>query len=142
MTDYSKKIILNKKAAGVFEAINNVRDWWNSKLTGHTHTLHDEFAVQFGDMHYSRQKISGLVPAKSVTWIVTESNLSFASIPDEWTGTRIHFDIAEENGKTVLTFTHFGLQPKLVCYKSCSGGWDYYLRSLEDLINSGKGQPE
>ena len=60
----------------------------------------------------------------------------------EHDGTRIVFDIAEEDGKTKLTFTHVGLNPKFECYDGCSGAWSFYVNdSLRPLIAKGEGRP-
>ena len=92
------------------------------------------------DFHLSRQKVVELIPGKKVVWLVTESNLSFVSKHDEWTDTKIQFDIAAEGGKTKITLTHFGLVPTFECYEACSGGWESLIqKSLFRFITAGKG---
>jgi len=34
-----------------------------------------------------------------------------------------------------------GLVPQIECFKDCSNGWSYYLKSLISLITTGTGQP-
>jgi len=89
-------------------------------------------------MHYSRQKLVTIVRDWELAWEVLESNLSFLERPDEWTGTRIRFDLVPEIGLTSVTFTHEGLVPQIECYKGCTGAWTQYLENLATKLNNGK----
>ncbi|HNM06502.1 MAG TPA: hypothetical protein PKK05_26525 [Leptospiraceae bacterium] len=81
-------------------------------------------------------------PNWKVAWLVTESSLSFTERKDEWTGTRVQFDISSEGDRTKLAFTHFGLVPSLQCYGSCSDAWGLLIKkSLFSFITEGKGVP-
>lgn len=125
-----------------FEAINNVRGWWTENLEGSTENLGDEFVVRFGDVHYSKQKLVEMVPGKKVVWLVTDSRLNFIKQQDEWTDTKVSFDIADHGGKTEITFTHVGLVPSVECYDGCSGAWQQFVGgSLAKLVTEGKGEP-
>lgn len=125
-----------------FGDINNVRGWWTENLEGNTEKLGDEFIVRFGDVHYSKQKLIEVVPGKKVVWLVTDSRLNFVKQQDEWTDTKISFDITDGDGETKITFTHIGLVPSIECYNGCSGAWTGYIAdSLHELVTTGKGQP-
>jgi hypothetical protein len=138
--DYATSILLDQSPAEVFAAINNVRGWWQGEVKGYTTKLNDEFTYQMGAVHFSKQKIVELVPNKKVVWLVTQSNLSFTAKKDEWTHTRIQFDISSVGGKTKLSFTHRGLVPSFECYEGCSGAWEQLIgRSLFSFITTGKG---
>lgn len=69
--------------------------------------------------HYSKQKLIELAPNKKVTWLVTETDLSFVDKTDEWKGTHISFEISLEHGKTKITFIDKGLAPESLCYEAC-----------------------
>lgn len=140
--DYQVSITVNATAQEAFDSINSVTRWWTENLEGSSQKQDDEFAVRFGDVHYSRQKLVEVVPGKKVVWLVTDSLLSFLEDKQEWTGTRISFDIVPLNGKTEIRFTHQGLTPGVACFDACSNAWDQYIRgSLLHLIDTGKGQP-
>jgi hypothetical protein len=134
---------VDQSANEVFNAVCNVSKWWTEDIKGKTKTLNDEFTVRFEDVHYSKQKLIEVIPDKRIVWLITESELSFLQDRQEWTDTRIVFDIAAHGDKTRLQFTHEGLVPGIECYKDCSNAWGYYISgSLGKLITSGKGQPE
>jgi Activator of Hsp90 ATPase homolog 1-like protein len=133
---------IDKTPKEVFDAISNVRGWWTENLDGSSQQLNDEFEVRFGDVHYSRQKLVEVVSPKKVTWLVTDSKLSFIKDKQEWTNTRIEFDITSVGNKTQVRFTHVGLAPDVECYDACSNAWsDYITNSLRKLITTGKGKP-
>ena len=56
-------------------------------------------------------------------------------MPNEWTGTKISFDISTEGNQTKVTFTHNGLAPQFECYEGCSNTWSQYLENLEKELN-------
>lgn len=140
--DYTTTILVDQSPEEVFRAINNVPAWWNDGMTGKSEKLNDEFEVRFGDMHYSKQRLTEVVPNKKVVWLVTDSSLSFLEDKTEWTGTTISFEISTENGKTKIRLTHTGLVPTVECYNACAPAWTLYMQnSLYYLITKGKGQP-
>jgi hypothetical protein len=138
--DYTTSIIVDKSLSDVFEAINNVRGWWQGEITGDTTNLNDEFTYHMKPYHLSKQKIVQLIKDKKVVWLVTESSLSFVKKKDEWTGTTIEFNIEPEGNKTKLSFIHHGLVPTIECYGGCSSGWAKVVeKSLFNFINTGNG---
>ena len=126
----------------VFDAINNVREWWSEEIEGRTDKLGAEFEFRHKDDHRSTQKITELVPGKKVVWHVSDAQLNFVKNKSEWNGTDVVFEIAKKDDKTELRFTHVGLVPASECYGGCSGAWGFYINdSLRNLITTGKGQP-
>ena len=140
--DYTVSIAVNATAKEAFESINNVSKWWTENLEGSSQKLGDEFIVRFGDVHLSKQKLVEVIPGKKVVWLVTDSKLNFLVDKQEWSGTRISFDIAENDNKTQIVFTHLGLIPQCECFDACTNAWNPYIQqSLWSLITTGKGQP-
>ena len=141
--DYTISIMINATAKAAFNGINDVSKWWTENLEGSSQKLNDEFTVRFDDIHLSTQKLIQVVPDKKVVWLVTDSKLNFLKNKNEWTNTKISFEIAEQNGKTQITFTHIGLVPNAECYDSCVPAWGHYIKgSLFKLLTEGKGTPE
>ncbi len=142
MQDYQTMITVIASPFEAFESINNVKKWWTENLEGNTHNLNDEFTVQFGDVHYSKQKIEEIIPGKKVVWLVTESKLSFVANKQEWTNTKVIFEIEDKGGQTQIQFMHIGLVPATECFDACSNAWSQYIhQSLLSLVNTGQGQP-
>lgn len=135
-------LLVDQTPEEVFNAVNNVRGWWSENLEGNSEHLHDEFIYHYKDLHYSKQRLTEVVPGKKVVWLVLDSTLTFIKEKDEWNDTTISFDINKKGDKTELVFTHIGLTPELECYDACNGGWSYYIKeSLLPLITKGKGAP-
>jgi Activator of Hsp90 ATPase homolog 1-like protein len=138
--DFTTTIEVPNSPQEVFNAINNVRGWWQGVIKGNTEKLHDEFTYQMAEFHLSKQKIVELVPYKKVVWQVTESSINFVADKKEWLNTTICFEITADKNNTQLIFTHQGLVPEIECYGGCSGAWEQLIQqSLYSLITTGKG---
>ncbi|MGF7082864.1 SRPBCC family protein [Mucilaginibacter sp. UYCu711] len=140
--DFTTSILVDQSPKEAFDAINNVIGWWTENLDGGTHNLNDEFEVRFGDVHYSKQKLTEVIPGEKVVWLITDSKLTFVKDQTEWTGTKIIFDITRKGNQTEVRFTQQGLTPAFECYGGCSNAWtDYVQNSLYSLITTGTGKP-
>ena len=135
--DFTTTFTVAQTPADVFAAINNVRGWWTGDIEGNTENLGDEFSYRYEDLHYSKQKITELIPGEKIVWLVTDSNLSFTEDTREWTGTQITFDISVEGDETAIRFAHVGLVPEFECFNDCSNGWNFYINgSLRRFIET------
>ena len=141
--NFQTSITVNVTPEEAFKNINKVTKWWTENVEGKSQHLNDEFTVQFGDMHYSKQKLIEVIPEKKIVWLVTESNLSWLNDKHEWNDTRISFEIKRKDNKTQILFTHIGLVPEVECYTDCSNAWSSYINdSLFNLLTIGKGEPD
>ena len=146
--NFTTTLLVEQTPKEAFDAIKNVRGWWSGlyseEFEGSSDKLNDEFTFLAGDgVHYTKQKLIELTPDKRIVWLVTDSKLTFVENETEWTGTKLIFDISEEDNKTKIVFTHLGLVPEFECYDSCAPAWTQYIqeRLLLSLITSGKEQP-
>ena len=139
--DYTATFSVSQTPGQVFEAIKNVRKWWEGTITGSTDNIGDVFTYQYEDFHFSKQKITELVPDKKVAWLVIEGGPKFTNHKTEWKGTKIIFEISKKGNKTEVHFTHEGLIPRLECYDSCSDAWGSIIKgSLRTLITKENGR--
>ena len=139
--NFTVTLLVDQTPAEVFNAINNVSGWWTGEpgVEGSTNKIGDEFTYRYKDIHYSKQKVTELVPGKEIVWLVTDSQLNFVEDKSEWTGTKIIFEISEKDNKTQLRFTHEGLVPGGECYNDCSNAWSSYINgSLKTFITKAK----
>ena len=139
--NYTASFTVDQTPEEVYNAINNVRGWWTGKpgVEGDTDKLGDEFTYRYGDLHYSKQRITELTPCKKVVWHVVEAEINFVEDKTEWTDTDITFEISKTDNGTEVRFTHVGLVPKIECYSSCSDAWGAYIKgSLRNLITGTK----
>ena len=140
--DFSITLLVDQSPKEVFDAVTDVRGWWSHKLEGKSRQVNDEFVFRYEDKHWTRHKLTEVVPNKKVVWLVTDGELSFLQNKGEWIGTSISFDIEPKGNKTELHFTHHGLVPEVECYDACMKGWTFFInKSLHPLITTGKGKP-
>ena len=139
--DFTTMLLVEQTPEEAFNAINNVCGWWTGEpgVEGSADKVGDEFTYRYKDLHYSKQKVTELIPGKKIVWLVTESKLNFIKDKQEWTGTKISFDITKKGNKTGVRFTHVGLVPDIECYGDCSNAWSSYINSsLRDFITKDK----
>jgi activator of Hsp90 ATPase-like protein len=143
MNSFTTTLTVDATAQQAYAAITNVQDWWSGEVKGDTHTLGAAFTYEYPDLHWCRMEITQLEPGRRVEWSVLGSDLTYLRKRDEWTGTRIEFDIAERGGQTEVRFTHRGLEPDEECYDQCSSAWSLLVGgNLRKLIETGEPQPD
>jgi hypothetical protein len=142
MQSFSTEFTVEQTPEQAFAAIADVRSWWSGNIEGVTDQLEAEFTYRYQDMHYSRQRITELVPAQKVVWQVLDAYLAFTNDPRGWVGSTIVFELAPAGDGTSVRFCHVGLTPDIECYDKCSAAWGFYVHgSLKQLITQGKGAP-
>lgn len=137
--DYTKQVHLSASPERVFETLttpDEFASWW-APATGS--------AAEGGELQITFEGIEDPLVLRvkqasrpsTVIWDVE----SCAFLPD-WVGTTVAFTLGEpDTGGCELRFRHEGLSPRLDCYDMCRTGWDQYLPSLRDYIDSGTGHP-
>jgi len=141
-SDFTTTILVDQTPEAAFNAINNVRGWWSEEIEGSTDKLNEVFNYHYEDVHRCKIKVTELIAGKKVVWQVLENYFKFTKDTTEWTGTKIIFEIDEEDNKTKIRMTHLGLVPDYECFDICRDAWTNYIQnSLRSLITTGKGQP-
>jgi hypothetical protein len=140
--NFATAFVVDQNPEEAFAAITNVRGWWSGAIEGRTDVLGEEFTYRYKDIHYSKQRISDLVPGRKVVWQIIDSRLSFTEDPEEWTGTEVIFEVVPKGDQTEVLFSHAGLVPASECFDQCTLAWDFYINSsLRQLITTGEGAP-
>lgn len=139
---YTTSFTVDRPAIDVFNAINDVRGWWNEDITGEADAVGAEFTHLVKDIHRAQIQVTELVPGERVTWRVLDNWMSFIQDQSEWKGTEIRFDLSEKDGATEVRFAHVGMVPDYECFDVCNIAWSHYIGvSLRRLITNGEGRP-
>jgi hypothetical protein len=141
---FSTTIEVAKSPQEVFNCITDVTNWWSKDFEGSSKNLNDEFIIHHPGQHYSKQKLVEVIPDKKIVWLVTESTLYWIqNDKQEWTNTKMIFEITTAGNKTMLHFTHEGLVPEKECYTMCEKGWSTIIKNwLFHFITCGTESPE
>src|SRR5437763_9617625 len=109
--NFTTIILVDQSPEEVFNAINNVGGWWTREIQINKDKPGEEFTYNVPRFHFSKQRVTELIPGKKIVWNVVDATLSFVGNKSEWKGTNICFDISRKGDKTEVQFTHIGLEP-------------------------------
>ena len=138
--NFNLSISVNITAIEAIEKINKVPEWWGVTFSGESKKQNDKFVIKMGGDSFFDMTITELIPDKKVVWLVTDCNMPWYSDKKEWAKTKLIFELGEDNGVTILNFTHEGLTPDIECYKDCEPGWTHWItRSLLSYLSTGVG---
>ncbi len=138
MPDIMHLVEIHAPVERVYKALTtqeDIRNWWTRDTTiepriGAT----GEFG--FADHQYViTVQVSNLQPPKHVEW-------KALSAGPAWTGTTITFDVRPQGKDTVLAFAHRGFKEANDEYARPTTRWGYYLISLKQYLETGKGTPD
>jgi hypothetical protein len=79
-------------------------------------------------------KVLDAKPGEFVLWQVVDG-------PEEWIGTRVRFDLKQEDDFTIVLFRHEGWAEPVEFMHHCTTKWAIYLMSLKKLVETGEGEP-
>ena len=139
--NYKAAIEVAASPEHVFNCIAKVPEWWSKDFEGRSEKLNDEFTIRHPGAHFSKQQLVEVIPSKKIVWLVTESRLDWLEKDmSEWTNTKMVFEIAEREDKTLLHFTHEGLVPGKECYERCRQDWGMVIKErLYNFISDNAG---
>jgi len=120
------------EALSAITSLVGLRNWWTTETSGDP-VVGGVIAFRFG----------GGGPDMSVEK-VTENEVIWKCVvgPEEWLGTTIEFDFQKnDDGNTVLRFTHRGWASETPFHYHCSMKWASFLLSLKEYLELGQGRP-
>jgi hypothetical protein len=137
---FTATIEFEKPQHVVFNCLKEVSKWWSRDFEGKSARIDDEFVISHPGRHFSKQKLVELIPDHKLVWQVTESYLDWLEKDkEEWTATKMIFELTPKKDHTVLHFTHEGLVPEKECFSLCEKGWNMVIRErLFSYITEGK----
>lgn len=141
MVHIKHRIGIKASAQKVYDALSTVKgvsEWWTQHTTGHSEVgktlivkFHSLEGNELGSMHI---EIQDLKPHTKVHW-------KFTAGPKEWIGTEVIFDLKEEDGYTIVLFSHINWKQEVEFKSHCSMKWAIFMLSLKEYLETGKGQP-
>jgi uncharacterized protein YndB with AHSA1/START domain len=114
-----------------------VAGWWTAATTGDNKAggmITFRFTDNGRELGFFDMKILELHPNTRVVWQVING-------PAEWVGTKIRFELKQEDDFTIVLFSHEGWKEPVEFMYHCSTKWAIFLMSLKSLGETGKGQP-
>lgn len=108
--------------------------WWTSNTSGAGDQVGNIIKFRFGAGGFD-MKVAALNPAHLVVWELADG-------PEEWLGTRISFELKQEDGYVIVLFKHLNWKEPVEFMHHCSTKWAIFLMSLKSLIETGKGAPD
>jgi uncharacterized protein YndB with AHSA1/START domain len=140
MVDIVHRVGIKAPLDQVYRALatrEGVAGWWttdtqgDSKIGGMLKTVFTAGGKVLGGFDL---KVLELDPGKRVLWQVVEG-------PAEWIGTKIGFDLKQEDDFSIVLFKHEGWKEPVEFMYHCSTKWAIFLLSLKSLVETGKGKP-
>ena len=137
--DYSYDMQVHAPLAHVIEALTDdtvISRWW----TAVNRSDRDGNEVRLfmgGDGPAVVVTVDHAPGTNEVTWLVTD-----CPVMADWVGTKPSFAVQPNDDGTVsVAFRHVGLRPALPCFDQCRAGWNHFMPSLHQFLETGEGRP-
>jgi len=140
MVDIIHRVGIRASLDQVYSALatpEGVAGWWTTETSGDRKVggmLKVGFTSEGKQIGVFNIQLLELVAGKRVLWQVMDG-------APEWVGTKIAFDLKQEDGFTVVLFTHQGWKEPVEFMSHCSTKWAIFLMSLKSLLETGRGAP-
>jgi uncharacterized protein YndB with AHSA1/START domain len=115
MAQIRHQIVIDARPEKVFPLVatgTGFKEWWAADVTKSLTTVELGFFKRATVYRLELTRVSG---PREVEWRCLNGK--------EWEGTRIVFDLKEDNGKTVLRFTHADWKAETDYFVSCTTTW-------------------
>jgi len=108
--------------------------WWTPDVVAEP-TLGSVAEFRFGGRRFVvNMEITSLEAGRRVSWAVKQG-------APEWAGTRVTWDLTPVDGGTRVRFGHHDYASVDGSFASVGYSWAWYLSSLKDYIETGRGRP-
>jgi uncharacterized protein YndB with AHSA1/START domain len=120
-------------AFNALATLEGLSSWWTNDAQGQSQ-VGEVIKFRFGANGGFDMKVLELEPDKRVLWEVVDG-------PEEWIGTKVRFDLKQEDDFTIVLFKHLNWKEPVEFMHHCSTKWGVFLMSLKSLVETGKGAP-
>ena len=141
MVDILHKVGIKASSEEVYKALatrEGLAGWWTTNTRGEGNVaggvIDFRFSARGAEIGGVEMKVLELAPGKQVLWQVISG-------PGEWMGTRIAFELKQEDEYCIVLFKHQGWKEPVEFMHHCSTKWAIFLMSLKSLVETGKGAP-
>ena len=138
-TDYTYEMRVHVPRAQIIEAVTDaatIRRWWTAVSRSERHGNEVDLFMG-GDAPAVVVTVEHAAETGEVTWTVTD-----CPVMADWVGTKPSFSVAQnDDGTCTLAFRHVGLNPELECFDQCRAGWNHFMPSLHQFLETGAGRP-
>ena len=140
MADILHRVGIKSSPDQVYKALatrEGLAAWWTHDTQGEGKaggSLKFRFNADGKEIGGFDMKVLEAQPARRVLWQVVGG-------PDEWIGTKIHWDLKQDGEYTIVLFNHQDWKEPAEFMHHCSTKWAIYLMSLKSLVETGKGAP-
>ena len=136
--DYSYEMRVHAPLPQIIAALTDdalIRRWWTAATRSERHD-DDVRLFMGGDVPLVDFSIEHTAGTGAVTWAVT------ACMEPDWIGTKPSFSVRpNSDGTSAIGFRHVGLVPALECFDQCYAGWNHFMPSLHQFLETGEGRP-
>jgi len=136
MPDILHDFLIRVPAARVFQAVStpeHLDQWWTKRSAGQP-TQGAEYELWFGPQFDWRARVTRCVPGEAF-------EIEIVRAGEDWTGTRVGFQLASADGATQVRFHHVGWPKLNEHYRVSCYCWAMYLRVLKRYLEHGERVP-
>jgi len=137
--DYTYEMQVHVPLPQIIEALTDgavIGRWWTAVSSSERHG--NEVRLFMGDQApFVSFTIEHAPRTGDVTWTVTD-----CAVMADWVGTKPSFAVQPgDDGTFSIAFRHVGLRPALECFDQCRAGWNHFMPSLHQFLETGVGRP-
>ena len=136
MPDILHRVGVKSSPDRVYQALttrDGLAGWWTTNTQGDGNRAGGVLQFRFGAGGFD-MKVVEVHPATGVLWEVVDG-------PEVWIGTKVGFELRQEDDFTVILFKHQGWKEPSEFMHHCSTKWAMFLMSMKSLVETGKGAP-
>ncbi|REJ65582.1 MAG: SRPBCC domain-containing protein [Planctomycetota bacterium] len=137
MAEMLHEIVIDAAPETVMDALTTqegLKSWWTANCEA-SPDVGSKAILRFGGgATVFRMTVEEIVPAKQVVW-------SCQGEPEEWQGTRLHWNLTVNEGKTRLRFCHEGWKSTDGIYAICNTTWGHLMVLLKQHCEGKKPGP-